>query len=353
MQISFFAATDIKLHRHLRSRVTAAYSMSSMLSMESLIQDVANQGWTKFRSLVAKGQPIELDKWVSYFTFDVVGTLALGGPLGMIQQGKDVDGIIGSIHDGFWLMANMGNMPLQMFWFNNPIAQWLVKNLGGRRLNAFSVFLDWLEARVDTRMKEGLGDQRRDLLQHFIDAKDQSGNPVKKGDVMIEGVNILGAGADTTTVAILAVLGVVLQHSSHKQRLMAEIDQAYTDLDLADKGEEISFKDCENLPFLCAVVKESMRLHPSIIYQLPRVLPAEGLQVGKYHFDRNVICGISAASMNRSVDIFGPDASTWVPERWIVESEADKSRVGDMNRDLTTVSAPFLFLHGPLAIFFR
>ena len=108
MQISFFAATDTKLHRHLRSRVTAAYSMSSMLSMESLIQDVANQGWAKFRELVARGQPIELDKWVSYFTFDVVGTLALGGPLGMIQQEKDVDGIIGSIHDGFWLMANMG-----------------------------------------------------------------------------------------------------------------------------------------------------------------------------------------------------------------------------------------------------
>lgn len=341
MQISFFAATDIKLHRHLRSRVTAAYSMSSMLSMENLIQDTANQGWAKFRELVARGQPIELDKWVSYFTFDVVGTLALGGPLGMLQQEKDVDGIIGSIHDGFWLMANMGNMPLQMFWFNNAVAQWLVKKMGGKRLNAFSVFLDWLEARVDIRMKHGLGDQRRDLLQHFIDAKDQSGNPVKKGDVMIEGVNILGAGADTTTVAILAVLGAVLQHPSHKQRLIAEIDQAYKDLGLADNGTEISFKDCENLSFLSAVVKESMRLHPSITYQLPRVLPSEGLQVGKYQFDRNIICGISAASMNRSVEIFGPDASLWVPERWLAESEAEKSRVNDMNRDLTTVSKTF------------
>jgi len=87
-------------------------------------------------------------------------------------------------------MANMGNMPLQMFWFNNPVAQWVVKKFGGRRLNAFTLFIEWLDKQVEKRMTEGLGDRRRDMLQHFIEAKDQNGESVKKGDVMIEGVNI-------------------------------------------------------------------------------------------------------------------------------------------------------------------
>jgi len=89
-------------------------------------------------------------------------------------------------------MANMGNVPLQTFWFNNPVSKWLVKHFGGDRLNAFDVFLEWLERRVDERMCNGLGDARRDMLQHFVEAKDPVGQPVKKGDVMIEGVNILG-----------------------------------------------------------------------------------------------------------------------------------------------------------------
>jgi cytochrome P450 len=68
-------------------------------------------------------------------------------------------------------------------------------------------FIEWLDERVEDRMVNGFCNQRRDFLQYFIDAKDENKNPVKKGDVMIEGVNLLGAGADTTTIGILACLG--------------------------------------------------------------------------------------------------------------------------------------------------
>jgi cytochrome P450 len=176
------------------------------------------------------------------------------------------------------------------------------------------------------------------MLQHFINAKDQNGQPVQKSDVMIEGVNILGAGADTTSIAILAVLGALLLHPEQKKELMLEVDQAYNDLGLAGKSEEISYKDCEKLPLLSAVVKESMRLHPSITYQLPRVVPHEGVQIGPYHFDRKIICGISTASMNRLKEIFGNDAGEWKPERWIAKSPEDERRISSMNQDMTTVS---------------
>lgn len=190
--ISFFAATDVKVHRHLRSRVSGAYSMASILSMEPLVQGVLEKNLHKLKGFADRGEVIRIDEWANYFTFDVVGQLAMGGMIGFLEEGRDVDGIIHSIHDGFWVMSNMGNFPLQTFWFNNPVSKWLVKNFGGDRLNTFDVFLEWLETRVEERMQNGLGDARRDMLQHFIEAKDPSGQPVKKGDVMIEGVNILG-----------------------------------------------------------------------------------------------------------------------------------------------------------------
>ncbi|KIV98381.1 uncharacterized protein PV09_09786 [Verruconis gallopava] len=335
MTESFFSSTDVKIHRHLRSRVSSAYSMTSVLAMEPFIQQVADECWRKFSEFADTNQPVPMHQWGNYFAFDVVGTLAMGGKIGFIEQGRDVDGIIRSIHDGFYTMANMGNMPLQMFWFNNKVAQFVIKRFGGKRFNAFSVFLEWLEKRVEDRLQNGLQGKRRDMLQHFIEAKDMSGRPVKKGDIMIEGVNILGAGADTTTIGILAIIGALLQHPKQLERLQKEIDEAYESLGLGGT-DEISFKDAEKLPFLSAVIKESTRLHPSIQYQLPRYVPRGGSQVGPHRLPEGSICGISPAAMNRSKEIFGEDAEDWSPDRWIARNEDEENTIKERNALLTT-----------------
>ncbi|KAG7051926.1 cytochrome p450 [Colletotrichum scovillei] len=336
MSMSFFAVRDIKTHRHLRSRVSSGYSMTAIQFMEPLIQDVANSMWQRMGEFADRNVPVRMDEWANYFAFDVVGSLALGGPIGFIEKGKDVDGIIRSIHDGFWLMANMGNMSLQMTWFNNRIAQWALRSFGGERLQAFSKFVDWLEVRVDERYRDGLGSQRRDMLQLFIDAKDMTGQPVTKGDVMMEGVNILGAGADTTTIGILSALGSLLLHPEAIVRLQAEIDEAYCSLGLEKTGRDIEFLESSKLPFLSAVIKESTRLHPSIQYQLPRMVGPGGLQLDEVVVPEGTVCGISPASMNRSMEIFGPDADEWKPERWIATDANHEEKIKYWNSHLTT-----------------
>ncbi|WPB08484.1 uncharacterized protein RHO25_013150 [Cercospora beticola] len=328
---SFFATTNRHVHRRIRSRVSGTYSMSAILSMEELIGEVMELNIAKLRELATKDEPVRIDEYANYFTFDVVGQLSMGGPIGFLEQGKDVGGNIQSIHDGFYLMANMGHVPGKMFWFNNPVARFLIRKFGGERMNTFETFLGWLEKRVDQRMQEGLGDRRFDMLQYFINGKTQDGKPVSKGEVMIEGVNILGAGADTTAIAILAVLGQLLLRDDALQRVRAEVDQAY-----ATNGA--SFRELEKLPFLSAVVRESMRLHPSITYQLPRVPPAGGMRIGQYHIPGTASCGISPAAMNRSHDLFGSDADKFVPERWLPadDSPEEAKRLRVMEQNLTT-----------------
>lgn len=313
--------------------------MTAILAMEPLVQEVQDLNLKKLGEFADRNETVSIDKWANFFTFDVVGQLAMGGTIGFLEQGKDVDGIIRSIHDGFYLMANMGNVPFQMLWFNNPLSKWLVRKFGGARLNAFDVFLDWLEKRVEERVDNGLKPgQRRDMLQHFVEAKDLQGVPVKKGDVMIEGVNILGAGADTTAIGILACLGCLLTSPQAKVKLQNEIDQAYQELGLDKEGGEITFKDAEKLPYLSAVICESTRLHPSIQYQLPRYTPEEGINIGPYYLPPGSICGISPRSMNRDEEIFGPDANEFLPERWIAETPEDDEAIKRRHSLLTTVS---------------
>ena len=88
-----------------------------------------------------------------------------------------------------------------------------------------------------------------------------------------------------------------------------------------DGAQESGFQDCEMLSFLCAVIQESTRLHPSVQYQLPRRVPTGGVTIGSYHLEEGTICSISPATMNRSKVVFGDDADEWMPERRIGSSE--------------------------------
>ncbi|KAM0543682.1 hypothetical protein ACHAO7_009306 [Fusarium culmorum] len=328
MTISFFATRDNKVHRFLRSRVASTYSMTSILSMESLIQDVLDLNLKKLGERADEGKKFEVDKTVNYYTTDVVSQLALGGMVGCVEQQKDIGGIIQSVHDGFYFMGNLGVLPWQMFWINNPVSKWLTNNFGGDRLNGFDIFLDWLDNRVEERMTNGLlPNQRRDVLQNFIEAKDPHGQPASKEEVMIEGVNVLAGGSDTTAFGILSCLRHLLTSPDAKAKLMEEIDHAYEELGLTKEGREISFKQAEKLPYLSAVITESNRVQPSIQYQLPRTVPSEGAQVGDYFLPPGTTCGTSSRAVNCSREIFGPGAEEFRPERWIARDPDDEARI--------------------------
>ncbi|KAF5672039.1 cytochrome p450 [Fusarium heterosporum] len=342
MTISFFATRDNRVHRFLRSRVSSAYSMTSILTMEPLIQEVMNLNLKKLGELADETNYFSLDKMVNYFTSDVVGQLAIGGKIRFLEHGQDVGGIIQSIHDGFYFMGNMGILPLQMQWINNPVSKWITKTFGGDRLNAFDVFIDWLDDRVEERMTDGLlPGQPRDLLQHFIEAKDPWGQQVSKREVMIEGVNILAAGSDTTAISILACLGYLLTNIESKRKLMEEIDNCYQALNIGQAGREVSFKEAEKLPYLSAVILESTRLHPSIQYQLPRDVPSQGVQIGEYFLPHGTTCGVSARAVNCSRNLFGLDAEEFRPERWIPNDLEDEEQIKIQKSLLMTVSNAF------------
>jgi cytochrome P450 len=87
-------------------------------------------------------------------------------------------------------------------------------------------------------------------------------------------------------------------HPDSVPRLQSEIDQA-RDLGLADRGTEISYNDATELPYLAAVIKDSMRLSPSFVYRMPRCTPEQGLDIGARHLPGDLYEGISPRAMNR------------------------------------------------------
>jgi hypothetical protein len=100
--------------------------------------------------------------------------------------------------------------------------------------------------------------------------------------------NIL-PGGDSTSTAICACLFYLSRHPSANKRLRIELD------DFENRArEEKTPAHLAALPYLQAVVKESMRLHPPVGLMNPRVVPAGGATISHHYFSSGV--GLHLAS---------------------------------------------------------
>lgn len=182
--------------------------------------------------------------------------------------------------------------------------------------------------------------QQKDFLTRFLEAKKTYPETVTDAQVFSYTVSNMNAGSDTTAISLRAILYYTLKTPQVKAKLMAEL------LDALHTGKltlPVSWKQSQELPYLDAVVKEALRLHPAVGLLLERIVPAGGLQLPNGPFlPPGTIVGINPWIIHRHA-VFGSDVDSFVPERWLRgedETEAAfQARRQDMLRATLTFGA--------------
>jgi len=159
-----------------------------------------------------------------------------------------------------------------------------------------------------------------DLLQKFLNDLYGGKEGWKMDDVFKMCMSNIMAGSDTTAVSLSSILYHLLKYPQTLQRLKTEIEE------FEQKGEcgnpNVSFKEAQNMPYLQAVIKEALRLHPATGLPLWRVVPPEGAEICGYHFKGGEIVGANSWVLHRNEDVWGADVDVFRPERWLDEPEA-------------------------------
>lgn len=143
------------------------------------------------------------------------------------------------------------------------------------------------------------------------------------------------AGADTTAIELRAVVYYLCRNPLAQHTLQAELDAAGL-----PKGSSI-WKDIKDLPYLDAVIRESLRLHPAVGLPIERVVPDSGLNLADGRFiPAGTVVGINPWVVHKDISVFGDDPDEFKPERWLHRAgesqEAFKARMTTMrNTDLT------------------
>ncbi|KAL4804733.1 cytochrome P450 [Aspergillus unguis] len=313
MASGMFNTTDPEQHAFLRKRTAAVYTTSYISSLDTKVQPVMDLLLRKFEN--ASGGIIDLSHWSSLFAYDVVSKLCLGETMGAVQNGRDPGHFIKAIQDAFYWTGNTGFLPGQSTFIMHPLTICVGKVV--KRIQ-------------ENQLQSEKGES--DMLDHFLSMKDANGEPATMEEIMVEIGNLLAAGADTTSVAIKAVLGPLLRDRKRYNRLRKEIDEAMSN---SDQGR-LPYSTLKDLPFLSACIKEGLRMHPSITYQLPREVPEEGISFDGYFIPPSATISMSAMAQNRCQAVFGADAETWRPERWIPGEGSSEEAIRGMEKNIAT-----------------
>ncbi|KAK0630987.1 cytochrome P450 [Bombardia bombarda] len=126
-----------------------------------------------------------------------------------------------------------------------------------------------------------------------------------------EAFSIIGAASDTVGQTLTVGTAHIITNPTICKRLRQELVAAYP-----DPTAKMLFTDLEKLPYLTAVIKESLRLSYAILARLPRKIGAKGLEVQGYFIPNGMSVSMSAWMMNRNPEAFpGPDR--FDPTRWL------------------------------------
>lgn len=268
---------------------------------------------------------MDFSKKVRYLSLDVISDISWGRPFGHLQGDRDVDDIARSSEAGLWFFNLVLGTGLHRILHRPLVARHVVVSV--KDATGFGRLLANARGIIRERLRRDAShDQRSDMIGSFFR------HGLTEDQILSETSLQMVAGADTTASAIAVILLYLTTHPRVYVKLQSEIDAFRSNTSSSDKV--ISDADARKLPYLQAVIKESMRIHCPVTNASPKRVPDGGDTVvidGRSIFipgGTNILYSVWTHRLNQ--DIFGEDASSFRPERWL--QQKDKEKLANMNR---------------------
>ncbi|KAJ5173264.1 hypothetical protein N7492_005857 [Penicillium capsulatum] len=150
-------------------------------------------------------------------------------------------------------------------------------------------------------------------------------------------MTFLGAGHETTATAMQWAVYALSKNPEVQTRLREEIHASLPPVSV-ENPQPISAALIDSLPYLHAVCNEVLRFYPAVPTTI-RVASRDTTLVGN-HIPKDTFLVISPEIINHLENLWGPDADTFNPDRFLGEGKGNSGGATSNYANLT-------FLHGP------
>ncbi|ESK87212.1 benzoate 4-monooxygenase cytochrome p450 [Moniliophthora roreri MCA 2997] len=144
-----------------------------------------------------------------------------------------------------------------------------------------------------------------------IEGKLRRPNRVSREWLITEGTSLQVAGSDTVGNACTIGARCLVRDNAVRAKLVQELETAWP-----DQGNHLPLERLEKLPYLTAVIKESLRLSFGVVSPMNRVAPEGGAVIAGHPVPPGTIVSIANPFVHMNPEIF-PDPARFNPERWL------------------------------------
>ncbi|CAO3590494.1 unnamed protein product [Absidia cylindrospora] len=306
---TLFNTRDKTFHKQLRRVVSPAFAVKYLNSLETFMDSCTEAFINRIDKDIESSKDGSdgfgtVDIWMllGSLALDIIGSTAFGQSFNMVES-----------NDHFIPIAITRGMRFAPKLVLYPFLGQLVKLF---RLNRDPLFDSFMRDLIIKRLES---DQRRDdILQILIDTQlaSHQEDRLTVDAIIAEVVLFLIAGSETTSNTTGFAIIELLRHPDKLNKLQEEIDNVPL-----ENGRTLHTHDqLKHLPYLNAVINETMRLNPIASNGLQRITDSDLILGGKIFIPRNtvVVCSLNHAQRNPS---YWPNPEEFLPERWLDDAQ--------------------------------
>ncbi|KAF9476613.1 cytochrome P450 [Pholiota conissans] len=312
---SLVSLRDSVLHAKLRKPWNQAFSAGPLEDYENLLLGRVTQLSRHLEGLAKAGGRVDITNWIDCFSFDYMGDLAFGGAFRLMEKGRAEE--VRTMQDGVYLISITQHLPwIARFLHSTPII-----NSSMQRFIQFGVEQGVKRANATINHK--------DLFYHISESSEST-----ESDLSIIISNVLlaiVAGADTTATVLSVAIYFLLKTPGAYKRVQNEVDEAFDEQALPNMlSSKVSRPHSDilgRLPYLNAVINESLRLFPPVATGLQRAPDKntvgkllKGITVADIYLPQGNAISVPPYVIHRDPRYFSPDPERFVPERWLSPS---------------------------------
>ncbi|SJL09876.1 uncharacterized protein ARMOST_13257 [Armillaria ostoyae] len=351
-------SVDGDVHRRQRRVMMPGFGTPEIKAFVPIFFTHAGKMAAKWRDIISGNDglsgTVDVPAWTSRATLDIIGQAAFDYDFGALDD-KDntLTKIVSNIvFDTFGLPTNKAVLSLSvMDLLPFLLSRFITKSLPISRL-AHAHKLNRLTGAVSKQLVK----EKYDALIDGKSNKDimikanASQNPetrLSEQELLAQMITIIMAGHETTSNSLSWALLELAKHPEIQSKLRDEI-RAMEPLVLS-RGGSFTATDFDNMPYLTAVVKESLRFHPvsynvfrvsekdDILPLLKPIVSKDGKVMHEVPIPKGLQIITSIAAYNRNKDIFGEDSNVFNPDRWLCDNVKSSVSLG-MYANLFTFS---------------
>lgn len=346
---TLLSMTDDKEHKALRAKMTPGFNVakenerveSSIDGQVTIMLDLIK---SKYISTLDTGvfRPMDWGYMASYFGIDSITDIAFSEALGDLKEDEDKFNFLHNMESNLPMMSIFSCYTELLTILQSKI---VVKLLAPAPDDPSPFGRVMGFARKCARERFGPDKiERRDMLGAFIR------HGMDYGEAERGGLLQLVAGSDTVATALRAMVLYIATNPPVVSRLRAEMEAAGVSPDRPTSAI-ISNAKARSIPYLVAVIREGLRIHPPVVGALEKQANPGGDKLP----DGSFIPGgtkiqVSTWAILRDPDTFGPDAELFRPERWLEVTDPDQKRKMDRAVELVFSAGRFICMGRDIAM---